>query len=109
MTDAADPPPLRHAAVYRTVRGLALSGSRTLTAAARPGGNPAPAAPLRVSAVLRVRPASELAAPAVAATDDAAEHGEPDGLFGVAGQHDAASHDDAAGSHHGRRYSEPND
>jgi hypothetical protein len=109
MTDLADAPPLRHAAVYRTVRGLALSGSRALPAAARPGGNPVLAAPLRVSAVLRVRPASELATPAVAAPDDAAEHGEPDGLFEVAGQHDAASHDDAAGGYDGRRYSEPND
>jgi hypothetical protein len=109
MTDLADAPPLRHAAVYRTVRGLALSGSRALPAAARPAGNPAPTAPLRVSAVLRVRPASELAAPAVALPAAAVGLCEPDGLFEVAGHHDAASHDDAAGSHHGRRYSEPND
>jgi hypothetical protein len=88
MTEPADPPPLRHVAVYRTVRGLALSGSRGLPAAGRGGIIAAPAAPLRVSAVLRARPASELAE-AVAA--------EPDGLYEAAGGRDA------------RRYSEPND
>jgi hypothetical protein len=88
MTDPADPPPLRHAAVYRTVRGLALSGSRALPASARPAGIAAPAAPLRVSAVVHVRPASELAAPVAALVP------EPD---------------DAAGLYDVRRYSEPND
>lgn len=106
MTDPAHPPPFRHPAVYRTVRGLALSGSRALPASDRPTGIAALAAPLRVSAVVQVRPAGELAAavatPAVAVAvapepDDAAGFGDADGLF------------DAAGSRDVRRYSEPND
>jgi hypothetical protein len=100
MTDPADSPPFRHPAVYRTVRGLALSGSRALPGAGQHAANPALAAPLRVSAVLRVRPASELAAPVVASApepDDAAGHCDADGLY------------DAAGSHDSRRYREPND
>ena len=72
MTDPADPPPFRHPAVYRTVRGLALSGSRALPATGSHSANPALATPMRVSAVLRVRPASELAPAAVAGPDDAA-------------------------------------
>jgi hypothetical protein len=79
MTDPSDPPPFRHPAVYRTVRGLALSGSRTLPAAGSHSGNSPPDAPLRVSAVLRARPAREP---------------EPD---------------DAVGLYDARRYSEPND
>ena len=93
MTEPADPPPFRHPAVYRTVRGIALSGSRTLPGAARLAGNTAPAAPLRVSAVLRVRPASALAAPAAPATSVRAE----------------PEIDDAAALYDARRYSEPND
>ncbi len=94
MTDPADPPPFRHTAVYRTVRGLALSGSRVLPGSGRHAGNPALAAPLRVSAVLRARPASELAAPG---PDDAGGYGDAGGLY------------DAGSSHGARRYSEPND
>jgi len=93
MTDPADPPPFRHPAVYRTVRGLALSGSRALPDSGRHSGNPALAAPLRVSAVLRVRPASELAAPVAPAVSARVEP-EPD---------------DSAGLYDARRYSEPND
>jgi len=102
MTDPADPPPFRHPAVYRTVRGLALSGSRTLPGTGRHDGNPAPAAPLRVSSVLRARPASELVAAAVLAapTGFARVESEPDGADGLF---------DAAGGHDARRYSEPND
>jgi hypothetical protein len=108
MTDPADPPPFRHPAVYRTVRGLALSGSRALPASDRPTGIAALAAPLRVSAVVQVRPGGELAmpvaTPAVAVAvavapepDDAAVFSDADGLFDVAGSRDV------------RRYSEPND
>ena len=102
MTNPADPPPFRHPAVYRTVRGTALSGSRALPGAGRRDGNPALAAPLRVSAVLRVRPASELAAAELLAAPTGFARVEPepddaDGLF------------DAAGGRDARRYSEPND
>ncbi len=102
MTDATDPPPLRHPAVYRTVRGTALSGSRALPGAGRHGGNSAFALPLRVSAVLRVRPARELAATVIVAapTDLARIEPEPD---------DAADVYDAVGLYDARRYSEPND
>ena len=102
MTNPADPPPFRHPAVYRTVRGTALSGSRALPGAGRRDGNPALAAPLRVSAVLRVRPASELAATVILAapTDTARVEPEPDV---------AADIYDAVGLYDTRRYSEPND
>jgi hypothetical protein len=92
MTDLADPPPLRHVAVYRTVRGLALSGSRAQPATGLRGANSAPVAPpLRVSAVLRVRPAAELAATVVPVVPVVPEADEAAGLYDV------------------RRYSEPND
>jgi hypothetical protein len=105
MTDPADPPPLRHSAVYRTVRGLALSGSRGLPGGAPHAASPALVAPMRVSAVLRVRPAGELAAPIGPAlgarvgteADAAVGHCDADGLY------------DAAGGRDARRYSEPND
>ena len=102
MTDPADPPLFRHPAVYRTVRGLALSGSRALPATGRQSATAAPATLLRVSAVLRVRPASELAAAAVLTAPIgfarvAPEPDDADGLF------------DAAGGRDARRYSEPND
>src|SRR5258706_6884612 len=101
MTDPADPPPFRHPAVYRTVRGLALSGSRALPATGRQGASTALTTPLRVSAVLRVRPASALVATAVLAAPTGFARVEPepddaDGLF------------DAAGGRDARRYSEPN-
>jgi hypothetical protein len=83
--------------VYRTVRGLALSGSRGLPGTGQPAGNPALTAPLRVSVVLRARPARELAAPLGSAVSARTEPEDADGLY------------DAAGSHDARRYSEPND
>jgi hypothetical protein len=102
MTDRADPSPRRHQAVYRTVRGTALSGSRALPGSVSHRGDPAPAAPLRISAILRVRPASELAAAVMpAAPADIARVGpEP---------HHAGDDCDADGLYDTRRYSEPND
>jgi hypothetical protein len=80
--------------VYRTVRGLVLSGSRALPTTGRHGGIAALAAPLRVSTMPRVRAASELAAPVLPLAPAPA---------------DAAGLDDAAALYDARRYSEPND
>jgi len=93
MTDPADRSAFRHPAVYRTVRGLALSGSRALPATGRHSGNPALAAPLRIGTVLQVRPASELAVPYAPAFSARSER----------------ESDDSAGVYDARRYSEPND
>ena len=93
MTELAEPP-FRHAAVYRTARGSALSDNRSRHPV-HPGGNAVLAAPLRVSALLRARPMGELAA---ADDSDRADTGRDD-----------TGRDDTAGVYDARRYSEPND
>ena len=98
MTELAEPP-FRHAAVYRTARGSALSDNRSRHPA-YPGGNAVLAAPLRVSALLRARPIEELAASDATGGDDAARDDAA---------RDDTGRDDAAGVYDARRYSEPND
>ena len=93
MTEPAEPP-FRHAAVYRTARGSALSDNRSRHAVL-PGGQAVLAAPLRVSALLRARPIDEFAAADDTSPDDAGR--------------DDTGRDDAAGVYDARRYSEPND
>ena len=75
----ADVPAYRHRAVYRTVRGLVLSGSRDGAA-----GSSSARAPVRVSEKYQARRDLSLLAP----------HPEPD---------------DTAGVFDAVRYSEPND
>ena len=83
MTEPGDPPAYRHPVVYRTVRGLALSGSREVGGGVRTALPP----PLRSSVTLRVQRGADLDVIDVDGTD----------------------HDDAAGLYDVRRYSEPND
>lgn len=84
MTDAADPPAYRHPVVYRTVRGLTLSGGREAAGLVRAA---LPPPPLRASETLRVQRGADLDVIDVVDTGD----------------------DEAAGLYDVRRYSEPND
>ncbi len=91
MTEPADPPPLRHPAVYRTVRGLTLSGGRGAAGPVRMSVQP----PVRGSDSLRVRRGAD-----------------PDAVDAVdagAASESVPVQDDATALYERRRYSEPND
>jgi hypothetical protein len=96
MTEPADPPAFRHATVYRTVRGLTLSGGREAAGAVYTVAQP----PLRVGEMVRVQrradPDAGDAVDTVAARARAAPEIEP-------------VQDDSTALFERRRYSEPND
>lgn len=89
MTEAVDPSAFRHATVYRTVRGLTLSGGREAGGAVRAVAQP----PVRISEIVRVQRGTDLD---LVDTDDTAPDAAP-------------VQDDSAGLYELRRYSEPND
>ena len=96
MTDSADQRAYRHPVVYRTVRGLALSGGRQAGGAFRG----ALQAPTRIAGLVRAQRAVDPDLPDADGGADAARATTADA---------ASAYDDAAGLYELRRYSEPND
>lgn len=94
MIDPADQPAYRHPVVYRTVRGLRLSGGREAAGTVHSALQP----PLRASETVRVRRGTDT---------DTIDAGATPGTVSV--QNESTVQDDSAGLYELRRYSEPND